>query len=184
MCKRPADFVQLAHIDQSHWVCFSSISCPPGVVDVYDSAPYSSLTCNIMLLKQVAAVAKCQDNKLKVWFIDVQVQRATNDCGSFAIALCIGVDPHSLSLEQKSMWEHLLNCFEAGEMLPFPLSPQPRKFGRGRVRKVQKVPVYCHCRLPWDRRDTSLLVEVWPSAEDALCKSFYGQILCMVLLWL
>ena len=67
LCASPADFV---HIDNSHWLCFSSINCPPGVVDVYDSAPYSSSTCNV-LLKQVAAVAKCQDNKLEVRFIDV-----------------------------------------------------------------------------------------------------------------
>ena len=158
LCASPEDFVQLAHIEQSHWVCFSSINCPPGVVDVYDSAPYSSSTCNV-LLKQVAAVAKCQDTNLEVRFVDVQVQEGTNDCGLFAIAfataLCNGVDPYSLSLDQKSMREHLLNCFEEGEMLPFPLSSQPRRFRRRRVRKVQKVPVYCHCRLPWDRRDTS-----------------------------
>ena len=111
LCASPEDFVQLAHIEQSHWVCFSSINCPPGVVDVYDSAPYSSSTCNV-LLKQVAAVAKCQDTNLEVRFVDVQVQEGTNDCGLFAIAfataLCNGVDPYSLSLDQKSTYARTL----------------------------------------------------------------------------
>ena len=158
LCASPADFVQLAHIDQSHWLCFSSINCPPGVVDVYDSAPYPLSSCSV-LFKQVAAVADCKNSILELRYVDVQVQEGANDCGLFAIAfataLCNGIDPHSLSLDQNSMREHLISCFEEGEMLPFPLSPQLRRFGRRRVRKVEKVPIYCYCRLPWDRRDTS-----------------------------
>ena len=98
-------------IRDRHWVCFSSINCPPGVVDVYDNAPYSSSTSKV-LLKQVAAVAKCQDNTLEDRFIDVQVQEGTNDYGLFAIAfataLCKGVDPYSLSLDQKSIYARTL----------------------------------------------------------------------------
>ena len=59
LCASLADFVQLGHVNESHWLCFSSINCPPGVVDVYDSAPYSLSTCNV-LMKQVAAVAKIE----------------------------------------------------------------------------------------------------------------------------
>ena len=96
------------------------------MVDVYDSAPYSSSTSKV-LLKQVAAVAKCQDNMFEVRFIDVQVQEGTNDCGLFAIAfataLCNGVDPYSLSLDQKSMREHLLNCVEEGDKVSGNLTP-------------------------------------------------------------
>ena len=51
--------------------------------------------------------------------------------------------------------KYLIRCHLTCKNLPFPLSSQPRRFRRRRVRKVQKVPVYCHCRLPWDRRDTS-----------------------------
>ena len=30
-------FIQIVHINNNHWVCFSSINSPPGYVDVYDS---------------------------------------------------------------------------------------------------------------------------------------------------
>ena len=90
--------------------------------------------------------------QLEVRFIDVQVQEGSDNCRVFAIAFATAlgdnVDPHSLSLDQKKMREHLANCFEEGEMLPFPLSATPRRFGRRRVKKV-KVAVYYQCHLPW-----------------------------------
>ena len=86
-----------------------------------------------MLFKQAARLAHCPGKELTVRFIDVQSQNGAVDCGVFAIAfataLCNGVDPHSLSLEQKEMREHLVNCYEEGEMLPFPLAATPRQFG-------------------------------------------------------
>ena len=72
-----------------------------------------------------------------------------DDCGVFAIvfatAFCDDVDPYSLSEKLND----LANCFEEGEMLPF-----PRRFGRRRVKKVRTVRVV-------DRHDTSL--GIWPS---------------------
>ena len=47
-CASPADYVQLAHINQAHWVCLSNINCPPGVVDVFDSAPHCSSTSKVL----------------------------------------------------------------------------------------------------------------------------------------
>ena len=102
--------------------------------------------------KQAASLAQCQNKQLEVRFIDVQVQEGSDDCRVFAIAFATAlgdiVDPHSLSLDQKKMREHLASCFEKGEMLPFPLSATPR-----RVKKVQKVTVYYALgpprHLPW-----------------------------------
>ena len=74
---------------------------------------------------------------------------------AFATALCDGVNPHGLSLHQRAMHEHLVGCFEEGEMLPFPHSSSARRISRRRIKRVEKVAVYCSCRLPWDRLDTS-----------------------------
>ena len=32
-----SEFVQILHTGRSHWVCVSSIKCPPGIVNLYDS---------------------------------------------------------------------------------------------------------------------------------------------------
>ena len=81
------------------------------MVDVFDSAPYSSSTSRVLLKP---GLAHCQEKQLEVRLVDVQSQNGADDCGVFAIAfataLCNGVDPHSLSLNQDEMREHSMNC--------------------------------------------------------------------------
>ena len=100
-CASPADFVQLAHINQAHWVCLSNINCTPLMFLTVH------LIVHQVLLKQAASLAQCQNKQLEVRFSDVQVQEGSDDCGVFAIAfataLCDQVDPHSLSLDQKKI---------------------------------------------------------------------------------
>ena len=84
------------------------------------------------------------------------------DCGLFAIAfataLCNGVDPHGLSLDQGAMREHLVGCFEEGEMLPeeFP------EDGLSEWRRLQCTAVADCLGTVW-----TLHLVVWPSAGSA-----------------
>ena len=118
-----ANFVLIINIERQHWVCASNINCPAEVVDVYDSMSRMSYSCKI-LQKQLAALAKTIHRELEIHFIDVQHQVDSNDCGLFAIAfaqvLCCKIDPHLTSHSQIDMREHLAQCFEEGEMVPFP----------------------------------------------------------------
>ena len=153
--KESTNFVQILHINQSHWVCASNITCPPATVDVFDSMSSSSVGSKV-LQKQLAALARCPERQLLIRHVEVQQQEGANDCGLFAIAfaqsLCDGVDPHTISLDQSKMRKHLLECFKEGEMVPFLPAPTSRRLRR-RIRRVEKVAVYCLCRLPWDRHD-------------------------------
>ena len=112
-CISPTEFVQIVHVNQSHWVCLSNINCPPGVVDVYDSIPNYSANSKV-LHKQAAAISQCMEKQLEIHFVDVQAQEAGNDCGLFAIAFATalydGIDPHGLSLDQDGMRQHLAVC--------------------------------------------------------------------------
>ena len=154
--KEDGAFVQILHINQTHWVCVSNLNCSPATVDVYDSMlSVGSQT----LEKQVAAVAQCQENELTIRYIDVQQQEGGRDCGLFAVAfakcLCAGADPHQLSLEQGAMRKHFADCLEDGELLPFPHASSSTLLGRRRTRRLQRLKVYCLCRLPWDRHNTT-----------------------------
>ena len=151
-----ANFVQIINIKRQHWVCASNINCPAGVVDVYDSVPRMSYNCKI-LQKQLAALAKTIHRELEIRFIDVQHQVDSNDCGLFAIAfaqvLCCKIDPHLTSHSQIDMREHLAQCFEEGEMVPFPAAQKSRRLKRHRMVKLERLHVYCTCRLPWFTKD-------------------------------
>ena len=105
------------------------------MVDVFDSAPHCSSTPKV-LLKQAASLAQCQDKQLEVRFIDVHAGgRKEVMIAEYSLLrlpplfVIMSTLTRSLSLDQKKMREHLANCFEEGETLPFPLSATPRRFG-------------------------------------------------------
>ena len=55
----------------------------------------------------------------------VQQQQGGTDCGLFAIAyafsLASGEDPTRIKFKQDNMRQHLIDCLQAGTMLPFPV---------------------------------------------------------------
>ena len=164
-------FVQILHINSCHWVCVSNNNCAPATVDVFDSMLSVS---SKVLEKQVAAVARCREQELTIRYIDVQQQEGGEECGLFAVAfarhLCSGGDPHTLALEQAAMCDHFAQCLEDGELLPFPHAHTGRLLGRRR-RRLERIKVYCMCRLPWDKHDTAR----GNLAQCRLCKEWFHQ---------
>ena len=51
------------------------------------------------------------------------------------------------------MREHLAQCFEEGEMVPFPSAQKLRRLKRHRMVKLERLHVYCTSRLPWFTKD-------------------------------
>ena len=140
-------------IDSLHWVCASNICC---VIEVYDSIPSFS-TGSYSLYKQLAAIFT--DN-LTLKFVNVQRQVGIADWGVFAItfayALCNGVDPHTISIDQHASRPHLLKCFKLRAFAPFPTMSRPCRMGRKRIIVERKVKVFCTCRLPFSKTDNTL----------------------------
>ena len=73
------------------------------------------------------------------------------DCGLFALAnataLCDGTDPSTLSFDQSKLRQHFLACIEKNNLQPFPVRGQRRIIQPPRIQKVE---VFCVCRLPDD----------------------------------
>ena len=61
------------------------------------------------------------------------------------VALCLGQDPHIIRYDQSQMRRQLYECFEQGELTPFPEKVTPRR-KRQRVSRTTEVAVYCSCR--------------------------------------
>ena len=55
-------------------------------------------------------------------------------------------------------------------MFPFPHSSSARRNSRRWIKRVEKVAVYCSCRLPWDRLDTSL------GSQYRKCKQWFHEL--------
>ena len=171
------NFVQIINISQSHWICASNVLTPPGVVEVYNSMPSYSAHSSA-LSRQVARVLQTPQADFELRHVAVQRQVGGSDCGLFAVAfataLCSGVDPFSCSFKQTQMRSHLLTCFESQQMSTFPPPDRPRRLAHCRVLSTKRVPVYCICRLPWNKYDTKR----GPLVKCHSCKSWYHQ-LCL-----
>ena len=123
-------FVQIINLSRTHWVCASSINCPLGIVDVYDSMPACSFG-SLSLKRQVAVILKTNEPSFELHFVETQRQSGGADCGifsiAFATALCQGIDPHGCSFSQTQMRAHLHHCLEQGNLTIFPPSKKPRR---------------------------------------------------------
>ena len=132
-------FVQIINLGRTHWVCASSINCPSGVVDVYDSIPACSFGSS-SLKSQVAAILQTSELSFELHIVETQRQSGWSECGLFsfvfATALCQGIDPHNCSFDQTQMRVHLHHCFEEIIITIFPPSKKPRQMGLKRWHRI------------------------------------------------
>lgn len=152
-------FVQMMNFGGEHWITISNIhDTTHGSVSIYDSI-YNSLPQSSApkFLKQVACLIRTTKPQMDIKWVNTEHQRGSADCGLFAIAyaeiLCRGVQPETVVLNQPLMRQHLINCFQAGKLIPFPT------VGKHRVPTkpvTMSVDVFCHCRQP---DDGSLMIE-------------------------
>ena len=88
------EFVQVLNVAASHWILISTINCPPGVVNVYDSGGRYTTSRN---KKEIAALLQTGKDTITLHYMNVQHQVGVSDCGLFALAfatsLCHAIDP-------------------------------------------------------------------------------------------
>jgi len=146
-----SEFIQVINTG-SHWVCLSSISCPAGVVKVYDSLYGRASTKAVdhacrMLFHRGKTVTLIHEK--------VQKQKGINDCGLFAIAfattLCHGHDPATTRYDQKAMRQHLVDCLESLDISEFPSTDKRVPLVEYATKK--SVPIYCSCRMPNNNKE-------------------------------
>ena len=137
--------VQILNDSNKHWVCVSTIGCPPNTINIYDSlcgkvSPH--------IIKQIAALLHCSAPHFTIQITSSQLQEGGSDCGLFTIAaatsLCNGESPNSICWDQKLMQAHLLKSFEQRKIKPFPgWELHERRIEEEEVVKELKINVYC-----------------------------------------
>ena len=154
-------------------ICVSNANCPPGVVDVYDSAP-AYYTASHTLQKQIAAMIKTPQSTFQMRIVNVQRQSGSSDCALFAVAfataICGSTDTHLVTFVQPKMRSHLQYYFDVEKMTGFP-SARAVRLGRSRVRAKKEVDNYCRCRLLWRKADDTR----GDLIQCSMCNEWYHQ---------
>ena len=140
--------IQILHrgpINSGHWFTISTLNCPEGTVNVFDSM-YSDLDHESK--SQILSILKHNGSSIKFHLVPVQRQIGGTECGlfaiAFAVALSFGLNPTKLIFEQHKMREHLISCFSDKQFSNFPFS-----INTNWKRKKQitfKENIFCYCR--------------------------------------
>ena len=143
------EFIQIFNVNQSHWIALSTVGCPSGHVNVYDSL-YRHLHSDTR--STIASLLQSRDNVLTVVMPEVQKQSNGSDCGVYAIAFSTailnGIDVKTLRLDSKRLRPHLRDCLEKGEMCPFPTTECKVTTLEERTFSIE---IDCLCRQPNNR---------------------------------
>ena len=77
---------------------------------------------------QILQLIQTEQDSVTITCKKMQEHEGDNECGTFTIAVATslwhGNDPASKVWKQSLMWQHILECFEAGQMTSFPLDIQ------------------------------------------------------------
>ena len=114
------EFVQILHTGRNHWVRVSSVGCPPGTVNRFDSLYHDIISQEVEdQVKDLLA-----DSFQKLEFAPCQQQRNGSDCGVFAIALATSIElgsaPQNITFYIAKMRPGVVACLKAGVMIQFP----------------------------------------------------------------
>ena len=114
------------HFTNGHWVVSQ---LHEGTVNLYDSLNATTISAN--LSEQIQALYFKRAGSGSVSLIPVQKQPNVTDCGLYAIAnttsLAYGEAPEKNLYDEKEMRDHLLSCFEAMVLIPFPTKSRSRR---------------------------------------------------------
>ena len=143
----PTEFIQIICTGRHHWILISTVGTVHPTVMVYDSL---YCTVNSFVERQIATLLNTNCKEIDLRFVNVQMQYGGADCGLFAIAfataLALGHAPEAFHFQQNSMRQHLRECLEHGVITMFPYDKTRRS--NKKTKNVQRVMVYCTCRLP------------------------------------
>ena len=134
--------------ERHHWLLVSTMGQSVRVLDSF--FPDLAEDCKVQIAELCAGLADEQGN-IKVTIEKWQHQMNGIDCGLYAIANATelafngSVDFATICYDRKQLRSHLTQCFEQGQLMPFPRSSSKRllKMKNG---TIQFINIYMHTR--------------------------------------
>ena len=169
------EFCQILH-NTGHWLLVSTINCQGSYVNVFDSMYKSTTEYTEM---QCAAIMRTQAPSITFAAQEVQQQKDGSSCGLFAIAylveLLFGNDPRRATFDETKMRPFLKECLEKDIFLStFPKKSVAATHSLSIDPLVHSVPVYCHCRMPYNKKHCEGKPEL-QMAECDRCNNWYNR---------
>ena len=81
--------MQVLNVPHCHWITVSTIGCPKGQVNVFDSLPCVDVPSRTK--EQIAVICFMEASSITLNFPNMQKQRGHNDCGLFALAFAMSL---------------------------------------------------------------------------------------------
>lgn len=142
-----------------HWVCTTSVKTH-NEVHVMDSLVSGSKSVNHSLEMQIAKVYGVGRSRLRIKNLSVQQQNGIIDCGLFAVAfaieVCQGHNPSSVSFDQSQMCTHFYTCLQRGVLSSFPEGSKSQETIPRPKSQVIIVQTNCVCGMP-DSYDSNMI---------------------------
>ena len=115
--------IQIVHCQaRHHWVTASTVNCKLGAVKVFDTVFNHCDKETTEVIHSLFATENCPE--LSITMGRCQRQKGGKDCGLYSIAiataLAFGLHPSKQKFNQSAMRVHLVRCFTAKQMTPFP----------------------------------------------------------------
>ena len=115
--------IQIVHCQaRHHWVTATTIKCKLGEVKVFDSIFNHCDKETTWVIHNLFTTSRVP--KLSITMGCCQKQKGDKDCGLFSIAnataVAFGLNPSKQKFNQSAMRMHLVRCFNAKKMSPFP----------------------------------------------------------------
>jgi hypothetical protein len=120
-------FVQILHVSNCHWVTTSNIDTRNGIpysnsICIYDSGRPKNVKPS--LKQEICKFYKSVASSVFFDIINVEGQPNAYDCGVYAIAyateLAHGLNPALIKWKSGCLRNHIISCFENGQMTRFP----------------------------------------------------------------
>ena len=153
-CKTlPAGAIQIMHVLSNHWICIK-VSEDKTTVYLYDSK-YFSIPSTVVDL--IIVIIHSKEDTFTIKSMKMQEQQGCDACGVFSLAvataLCNKQDPSTFHWKQDAMWQHLLQCFEDGNLSPFPFETKATSLPEKTTKTTTVYNLYCICRRRYKYKD-------------------------------
>ena len=139
-------FIQILHVDSTHWITVSNVNCNKNEIVVYDSR-FAGLSLKTKL-QICSLIREFTLTNLKFKIANMQQQNDSCSCGLFAVAVATelshGFDPIVCRWRASVMRTHLKQCLENRIMILFPKDDR-RVRGKKYIKTIEEE-IYCECR--------------------------------------
>ena len=168
-------YVQIIHCPIfEHWITIE-ISFDEEI-RIFDSLFVNNLSFEVK--KQIASIVQTKHNQIELKLEKTQQQQNATDCSIFAVAfatdLCHGIDPAKCNYSDgHELWHHFLKCLQEGFISPFPAKTIVK-----RKPLLQRMNIYCKCRLPYvlehkKKKDTNRMADDIEMIYCDCCQHWY-----------